>query len=62
MEFNLFAFNQLVNGFTQIFKLFNVKSLERQNFNYGLNYLMFSTNEVMEQMKSIKNNYSHFNS
>ena len=62
MEFNLFAFNQLVNSFTQIFKLFNVKSLERQNFNYGLNYLVFSTNEVMEQMKSSKNNYAHFTS
>ena len=62
MEFNLFAFNQLVNRFTQIFKLINVKSLERQNFNYGLNYLVFSTNEVMEQMKPSKNNYAHFNS
>ena len=56
MEFNLFAFNQLMNSFTQIFKLFNVKSLERQNFNYGLNYLVFSINEVMEQMKLSKNN------
>jgi len=62
MEFNLFAFNQLMNSFTQTFKLFNVKSLERQNFNYGLNYLVFSTNEVMEQIKSSKNNYAHFNS
>ena len=62
MEFNLFAFNQLMNSFTQIFKLFNVKSLERQNFNYGLNYLVFSTNEVMEQIKSSKNNYAHFTS
>ena len=62
MEFNLFAFNQLVNRFTQIFKLINVKSLERQNFNYGLNYLVFSTDEVMEQMKLSKNNYAHFTS
>jgi len=60
MEFNLFAFNQLMNSFTQTFKLFNVKSLERQNFNYGLNYLVFSTNEVMEQTKSSKNNFNSF--